>query len=119
MAALPLQPFINIQISACLWFMAKDKTLNGRDRRGEVLFIDARKLGRMETRVHRVLDDEDVERIAKTVHLWRQDGELQTGEVYADIPGFCRAVRIEEIAQHDYVLTPGRYVGAEETDEDD
>ncbi len=119
MVALPPQLFFNTQIPACLWFLAKDKSKGGRDRRGEVLFIDARKLGRMETRVNRVFDDEDVDRIAGTVHRWRGDGEAGAGEAYADVPGFCRAVKLAEIAEHGHVLTPGRYVGPEETDDDD
>ena len=119
MVALPPQLFFNTQIPACLWFLAKDKTAGGRDRRGEVLFIDARKLGRMDTRVNRVFDDEDVARIANTVHRWRGDGEATGVEPYADVPGFCRAVKLSEIAEHGHVLTPGRYVGAEATDEDD
>ncbi|WP_296872968.1 class I SAM-dependent DNA methyltransferase [Tibeticola sp.] len=128
MVALPPQLFFNTQIPACLWFLAKDKRGaagggKGRDRRGEVLFIDARKLGRMETRVTRVFDDEDVARIAATVHRWRGDaecdGEGGVDEPYADVPGFCRAVKLAEIAEHGHVLTPGRYVGAEETEDDD
>ncbi|MCI0392309.1 MAG: SAM-dependent methyltransferase, partial [Acidobacteria bacterium] len=121
MVALPPQLFFNTQIPACLWFLAKDKrerqSGEWRDRSGETLFIDARKLGRMETRVSRVFDDADIARIANAYHAWRQDGE--TKEAYADIPGFCRAVNLEEIQKHDYVLTPGRYVGAEESEEDD
>ncbi|WP_416401663.1 type I restriction-modification system subunit M [Alicycliphilus denitrificans] len=119
MVALPPQLFFNTQIPACLWFLAKDKSKGGRDRRGEVLFIDARKLGRMDTRVTRVFDDEDVQRIATTVHRWRQSGEAGSDEPYADLPGFCRAVKLAEIAEHGHVLTPGRYVGAEATDDDD
>lgn len=128
MVALPPQLFFNTAIPACLWFLAKDKRGaagggKGRDRRGEVLFIDARKLGRMETRVTRVFDDEDVARIAATVHRWRGDaecdGEGGVDEPYADVPGFCRAVKLAEIAEHGHVLTPGRYVGAEETEDDD
>ena len=119
MVALPPQLFFNTQIPACLWFLAKDKSKGGRDRRGEVLFIDARKLGRMETRVNRVFDDEDVDHIAGTVHRWRGDGETGSGEAYVDVPGFCRAVKVAEIAEHGYVLTPGRYVGTEEADDDD
>ncbi|MDE2128699.1 MAG: SAM-dependent DNA methyltransferase [Betaproteobacteria bacterium] len=119
MVALPPQLFFNTPIPACLWFLTKSKTAHGRDRRGEVLFIDARKLGRMETRVNRVFDDEDVARIAGTVHRWRQDGEAGAQEPYADVPGFCRAVKLAEIAEHGHVLTPGRYVGAEAVDDDD
>ncbi|MGN6315884.1 type I restriction-modification system subunit M [Trinickia sp.] len=126
MVALPPQLFLNTQIPACLWFLAKDKSgaapagaRRGRDRRGEVLFIDARKLGRMESRVTRVFDDEDIAKIAATVHRWRADGEDGADEPYADVPGFCRKVRLAEIAEHGHVLTPGRYVGAEETEDDD
>lgn len=116
MIALPPQLFINTQIPACLWFLTKDKRSNGRDRRGETLFIDARKVGRMIDRVNRVFDDADVAKIANAYHAWRQDGE--TSETYLDVAGFCRAAKLEEIQKHDYVLTPGRYVGAEETEED-
>jgi len=124
MVALPPQLFFNTQIPACLWFLARDKRGTasggkGRDRRGEVLFIDARKLGRMATRVNRVFDDEDVARIAATVHRWRGDGEDGANAPHADVPGFCRAVKLAEIAEHGHVLTPGRYVGAEAAEDDD
>ncbi len=112
MIALPPQLFINTQIPACLWFLTKDK----RTHRGETLFIDARKLGRMVDRVNRVFDDADVAKIANAYHAWRQDGE--TNATYQDVAGFCRAVKREEIQKHDYVLTPGRYVGAEDVEED-
>lgn len=119
MVALPSQLFFNTGIPACLWFLAKDKAKSGRDRRGEVLFIDARKLGRMDTRVNRVFDDEDVQRISSSVHRWRQSGEVASEEPYADVPGFCRAVQLAEIAEHGHVLTPGRYVGSEAADDED
>jgi len=126
MVALPPQLFFNTQIPACLWFLSKDKSgapvaggKPARDRRGEVLFIDARKLGRMESRVVRVFDDQDIEKIAATVHRWRADGEDGTDEPYANVPGFCRSVKLAEIAEHGHVLTPGRYVGAEEPEDDD
>jgi len=119
MVALPPQLFFNTQIPACLWFLSKDKAGAGRGRRGEVLFIDARKHGRMETRVNRVLDDEDVARIAATVHRWRADGEDGADEPYSDEPGFCRAVKLAEIAEQGHVLAPGRYVGTEAADDDD
>jgi type I restriction enzyme M protein len=116
MVALPGQLFYSTQIPACLWFLARDKK-NGRfrDRRGEVLFIDARRLGRMVDRTHRELTADEIARIANTYHAWR--GEQEAG-AYADIPGFCKAATLEEIRQHGHVLTPGRYVGAEAAEED-
>ena len=112
MVALPGQLFFNTQIPACLWFLAKQKTT----RRGEVLFIDARKQAKMISRVQAELDDAAIERIANTVAAWR--GEPLAGN-YADILGFCRSVPLAEIVQHGHVLTPGRYVGAEEVEDDD
>ena len=114
MVAMPGQLFYATQIPVCLWFLARDKG-NGkfRSRKGEVLFIDARKLGRMETRVHRVLDTEDIEKIAGAYHAWRN-----VGGSYEDVPGFCKAATLAEIKAHDFVLTPGRYVGAEEVEDD-
>jgi len=117
MVALPPNLFFNTTIPACLWFLAKDKTRNGRDRKGEFLFIDGRKLGRMESRVLRVFDDEDIQKIATAVHAWRRDGETQ--EAFEDVPGFCRSVKLAEITEHGFVLTPGRNVGAEEVEDDD
>jgi len=116
MVALPGQLFYSTQIPACLWFLARDRK-NGRfrDRRGQVLFIDARKLGSMVDRTHRELTDGDIARIAGTYHAWR--GEKEAGE-YADVPGFCKSAALEEVRRHGHVLTPGRYVGAE-TREDD
>ena len=110
MVALPDKLFYSTQIPACLWFLARDKKNSRfRDRRGEVLFIDARKMGRMVDRTHRELTDEEIQRIARTYHAWR--GEKEAGE-YKDIPGFCKSATLDEIRQHGYVLTPGRYVGA-------
>jgi len=112
MMALPGQLFYSTQIPACLWFLARDKKNSRfRDRRGEVLFIDARKMGRMVDRTHRELTDEDIARIAGTYHTWRSD--KGPDKKYADVPGFCKAAPLEEIRKHGYVLTPGRYVGAE------
>ena len=117
MVALPDKLFYSTQIPACLWFLARDKR-NGRfrDLRGQVLFIDARRMGRMVDRVHRELTDEDIRKIANTYHAWR--GDPDAGQ-YRDIPCFCRTATLEEIRQNRYVLTPGRYVGAPEQEEDD
>ena len=117
MVALPGQLFYSTQIPACLWFLARDRH-DGRfrDRRGEVLFIDARTLGRMVDRTHRELTDEDIARIADTYHAWR--GEDGVG-AYADVPGFCKAASLEEVRKHGHVLTPGRYVGAAPQEEDE
>jgi type I restriction enzyme M protein len=116
MVALPGQLFYSTQIPVCLWFLARNKK-NGRfrDRRGETLFIDARKLGTLIDRVHRDLSDEDVAKIAGCYHAWR--GDKDEGE-YIDIPGFCKASKVEEIRKHGHVLTPGRYVGAEAIEDD-
>lgn len=118
MVALPGQLFYSTQIPACLWFLARNKNpgKNWRDRRGEVLFIDARKLGVLIDRVRRELTDEDVQKIADTYHAWR--GEPEAG-AYEDIAGFCKSATIDEIAKHGHVLTPGRYVGAEDIEDDD
>ena len=116
MVALPGQLFYSTQIPACLWFLARDRGDSElRDRRGEVLFVDARKLGRMVDRTHRELTDEDIARIADTYHAWR--GEKGAGD-YADVPGFCKGATLEEVRRHGHVLTPGRYVGAEAPKDD-
>ncbi len=116
MVALPGQLFYATQIPVCLWFLARNKR-NGkfRDRRGETLFIDARKLGSMVDRIHRELTDADVARIAGTYHAWR--GDKGAGK-YADVPGFCMAAKVDDIRKHGHVLTPGRYVGAEAAEDD-
>ncbi len=116
MIAMPGQLFYTTQIPVCLWFLARNKK-NGkfRDRCKQTLFIDARKMGTLVDRVHRELTEEDIAKIAGTYHTWR--GEKEAGE-YEDIPGFCKAAGLEEIKEHGYVLTPGRYVGAEAVEDD-
>lgn len=122
MVALPGQLFYNTQIPACLWFLTRNKRGGGvkrhsplRDRSGETLFIDARKMGVLIDRVHRELIEEDIAKIAQTYNAWR--GDKGAGE-YADIPGFCKSAKLDEISAHGYVLTPGRYVGADEAEDD-
>ena len=117
MIALPMQLFFSTPIPACLWFLAKNKK-NGKfsDRSGRTLFVDARNLGVLTDRTHRELTDPDITRIANTYHAWR--GEKSAGK-YQDIAGFCKSVSSDEIRKHGYVLTPGRYVGAEEIEDDD
>jgi type I restriction enzyme M protein len=116
MVALPGQLFYSTQIPVCLWFLARNKK-NGkfRDRRGETLFIDVRKMGTLVDRVHRELTDDDIAKIANTFHAWR--GDKAAGE-YVDVPGFCKAAKLDEIRKQGHVLTPGRYVGAEAAEDD-
>jgi len=117
MVALPGQLFYSTQIPVCLWFLARSKKNSRfRDRRGQTLFIDARKLGTMVDRVHRELSDKDIAKIAGAYHAWR--GEKGSGK-YADVPGFSKSATLDDIRKHGHVLTPGRYVGAEAAEEDD
>ncbi|HHJ4233058.1 MULTISPECIES: type I restriction-modification system subunit M [Aeromonas] len=117
MVALPGQLFYSTQIPACLWFLARNKNPGKglRDRRGQVLFIDARKLGVLVDRTRRELTDEEVQKIADTYHAWR--GEDGAGD-YADVAGFCKSASMDDIRKHGHVLTPGRYVGAAEQEDD-
>jgi type I restriction enzyme M protein len=141
MIALPAQLFYGAQIPACLWFMSRNKSgalspsgrgvgVRGetfRDRRGETLFIDARKMGHLVDRTHRELSDEEIKRIADTYHAWRRarsksplpsEGEGKGEGEYYDTPGFCRSATLDDIRKHGHVLTPGRYVGAERVQDD-
>jgi len=134
MVALPGQLFYSTQIPVCLWFLAKNKNTDAkrgfRDRRKQTLFIDARKMGTLIDRVHRELTEADLEKIVGTYHQWRWDSERFFKECekngaeptlpppYLDILGFCKSATTAEIAAHGYVLTPGRYVGAEEVEDD-
>ena len=117
MIALPGQLFYSTQIPVCLWFLARDRA-NGRfrNRRGEVLFIDARNEGQMVDRTHRELSDEDIAHIADTYHAWRSK---RTKPQYEDVPGFCKSATLDDIRAHDHILTPGRYVGVAPQPEDD
>ena len=118
MIALPGQLFYSTQIPACLWFLARNKnsSKDWRERRGEVLFIDARKLGHMVDRTRKDFSDDDIAKIAGTYHAWR--GELGAA-VYEDEPGFCKAGTLDGIRRHGHVLTPGRYVGSAVVEADD
>lgn len=154
MVALPGQLFTNTQIPACIWFLTKNKgertSAAGRklrDRKGEVLFIDARNLGYMKDRVLRDFTEEDLEQVTNTYHAWQQqrlvlDKDYGTVEqnngiiaeidpnpeilyqqaqiaAYEDVAGFCKSAKIEQLQKHDYLLTPGRYVGAAAEEGDD
>jgi len=129
MVALPGQLFYSTQIPVCLWFLAKNKAADAkrgfRDRRQQTLFIDARKLGTLIDRVHRELTDADLEKITTTYHAWRGDAaalklkpSTSTQTAYANVSGFCYSAKTEDIKNHGYVLTPGRFVGAEEVEDD-
>jgi type I restriction enzyme M protein len=120
--AMPGQLFFTTSIPVCLWFLTKDKSdrkikseRTQRNRKGEILFIDARKMGRMIDRKVKELTDEDLAKIADTYHAWRGEQEVSD---YLDVEGFCASVKIAQVAEQGYVLTPGRYVGSEEVEGD-
>jgi len=113
MVAMPGQLFYSTPIPVCLWFLTRGKSpRGGRDRRGEVLFIDARKMGTLVDRVHRELSEEDMAKIAGAYRDWK------SGDGYEDVLGFCKSAKRDEIEKHGFVLTPGRYVGAEAVEDD-
>lgn len=113
---LPGQLFYSTQIPVCLWFVTNNKGRNGkRERKEEILFIDARKIGHMATRTLKEFSNEDIKKIAGVYHAWRGTNE----QVYEDVAGFCKAAKLEEVRGHEYILTPGRYVGLEAAKEDD
>ena len=119
MVALPGQLFYTTPIPACLWFLTRSKGANKergfRARQGETLFIDARKMGELTDRTHRELTEEGIAKIADTYHAWR--GEKEAGD-YEDVAAFCKSATLKEIEAHGHALTPGRYVGAEEIEDD-
>ncbi len=116
MVALPTQLFYNTQIPACLWFLARNRT-NGkfRNRSNQILFIDAREVGRMISRKQRELQDEDISSIGEIYHSWR---EKDWEKKYEDIPGLCKSASIEEVRNNNYILTPGRYIEFKEEEDD-
>jgi len=117
MVAMPGQLFLTVQIPVCLWILAKNKAdKRCRDRRNEFLFIDARKLGFMADRTRRDFTDDDIAKVAKTYHAWR--GQKDAGR-YKDVLGFCKSASLDEVRGHYHALTPGRYVGAEDVEDDD
>ncbi len=112
--ALPKQLFYNTGIPACLWFLSRKKSGNGeRKRKGEILFIDATEIGFMRDRTHREFSDEDIEKIAGTYHEWRSKNSK-----YVDVKGFCKSATLKDIEKHKFVLTPGRYVGIPDEEDD-
>jgi type I restriction enzyme M protein len=115
MISLPGQLFYSTQIPACLWFLARNKNRGGklRDRRGEILFIDARKVGMLVDSTRKEFSDDDVAKIAGIYHAWRE------GKGYDDVPGFCKSAKLDEVRNHNHVLTPGRYVGTADVEDDD
>jgi type I restriction enzyme M protein len=124
MIALPPQLFRTTQIAACLWLFSNNKGPQAAkhlaDRRGDILFIDARSMGTMLDRTERVLTADDIAKVADTYHAWRGTASARdSGLKYEDSPGFCYSAPLEEVRKQDHILTPGRYVGAPETDDAD
>ncbi len=116
MVALPGQLFSTTQIPACLWFLARSRSAQRPDHRcRHILFIDARKLGRMVNRTRRELSPDDIAKVASTYHAWR---DWEDADAYVDVPGFCKSAPLEEVRRHGHVLTPGRYVGTEPQPDD-
>lgn len=122
MITLPTQLFRSTGIPVCVWFFAKDKTSGKQgsvDRTGQVLFIDAREMGYMVDRAERALSNEEIVKISDTFHAWRGSASANAkGVVYEDVPGFCRSVTLAEIKDADYALSPSRFVGAAEVEDD-
>jgi type I restriction enzyme M protein len=126
MIALPGQLFYTTQIPVCLWFLSRDKQatsarsreLGYRNRQGETLFIDARNMGSMISRVHKELTTDDVKHISDTFHAWRGEAEAGGYDAYKDEAGYCKSATLDDIKANDYVLTPGRYVGAAAIEDD-
>ena len=120
---LPDKLFLTTGIPACLFFLSKTRkgSKQHRERKNEVLFIDANKMGEMVSRKLRALTDAEIEKIGATYHSWRNiiASGVKQSQKYKDVPGFCKVVSLDEIVKQDYKLTPGIYVGSEEAEKDD